>query len=206
MYKLIFVYRRAIIMMMISLFVFTLFLLFSSQLITLWSSVSIKKEGVKIEASIQQELNYISKQREEIISSRILNDAIKNSDLASLGIFLQTEVKKRNLDFIVITDRDGFVLARSGLTVQQGDNIFQTTLQGRNVARGETITAIVHGVKNPLTSISASYIFEQNNPIGSILVGQIFDTSYASLSGKIFKTGRTDRFLYAPGRHSRGQF
>lgn len=167
-------------MLTISLFVFTLILLFSSQLVTLWSTISIKKEGVSINASLQQELNNISEQRKEIISSRILNDVIKNNDLSSLSIFLQAEVKKRNLDFIVATDRDGFVLARSGITVQQGDNVFQTMIQGRNVAQGETVTTIIREVRNPLTSISASYIFEQNNPIGSILVGQILNNAYAT--------------------------
>lgn len=178
--KSVFAHRKEAVGVSAIFLLFTITLLFSSQLISFFSAFSIKKEGVQIEEKTQQELQGISQQREEIIASRVLNDAIKNNDLSQLGIIMQAELKKRNLDFIVVTDKDGFVLARSGLSVQQGDNVFQTTIQGRGVAQGETVTAIVRGIGNPLTSISNSFIFEQNKPIGSILVGRIFDTKYAN--------------------------
>ena len=176
----IFLYRREFVVIVICFLIFVTALLFSSPLIIFWSNFSIEKEGVKIEAAIQQELEDISIEREEIISSRILNDVIKNNDLSQLGILIQTEIEERDLDFIAVTDKDGFVLARSGLSSQQGDNIFQTMIQGKNMAQGETVTAIVRNVSNPLTAVSGSYIFEQNKPIGSILVEKIFNDAYAT--------------------------
>lgn len=163
-----------------TILVFTTILVFSNQLISFWSFTSTKEAEAQVELAIKQELIDISKQREEIIFSGILNSALKNNNLSQLLILAQDEVKKRNLDFIVITDKDGFVLARSGLSVQQGDNIFQTTIQGRDVALGKTVTKIVREIQNPLTFLSGSYIFEQNQPIGSIFVGHILNTAFAN--------------------------
>lgn len=162
------------------------------------SAFSIKKETAIVEVAFQQALNDISKQREEIISAGLLNDAIRNNDLSRIAILIQAEVEKRNLGFIVITDKDGFVLERSGLSVQQGDNIFQTMIQGKSVALGQTVTVIDRSTRYPLTAFSSSYIFEQNKPIGSILVGRIFDTEYADYFQKEYLGAGGQIVFYTP--------
>lgn len=172
-------HRRGIIGITISLLIFVIVLLFSSRLIGFWSAFSIEKQMFQIEKGVQQELSYISEQRELIIASKIFNNAIKTSDSPQLLNLIQAETKKRNLDFIIVTDKDGFVLAPSNLPAQQGDNIFLTLIQGEKIAQGETITAIIRTSRSPLSSISGSLVFEENKPIGSIIVGHIFNDSYA---------------------------
>lgn len=178
--KFIFAYRREVIVTTVSLLIFIIALLFSSQLINFWSAISIEKEETKVEAAIQQELQNISVQREQIIASGTLAGALKRNSPLELLAIAQAEAKKRNLDFVVITDKDGFVLARSHLPMQTGDNLFETTAHGRIIDMGETITVAVRGARSPLIFVSASPISDGGLPIGGITVGYTLDNSYAT--------------------------
>ncbi|MDO8676684.1 MAG: hypothetical protein Q7K16_03500 [Candidatus Azambacteria bacterium] len=178
--KFVFLHRKEFVVTTVSLLILVTALLFSSQLISFLSAISIKKEGVKIETAIQQELNTVSRQREEIISSKTLNNALEKKDLLQLLTIAQAEAKKREVSFIVVTDVDGFVLTRSHLPTQRGDNLFQTTAHGRIIAMGETVTAAIHGARSPLIFVSASPISDGNLPIGGITVGYALNNSYAT--------------------------
>lgn len=192
------VHRRGISVSVVCFLIFVSFLVFSERLINYGSTFSINREDTVVDKSIQLELERVSKERDEIISSGILNSALRNRDLAQLLTLINAEVKKRNVDYIVITDRDGFTLARSDETAQQGDNVFQSTAQGKRVAQGQTVTAIVRTVKNPLATISKSLIFEQNRSIGSILVGENIDNAYANSFNKKYLKPREKIFYYTP--------
>lgn len=172
-------HKNEIIVILLSVLVFVMILPFSNWLLGLWYTSSTDKQVAQFKTVFSQELNYISEQREQIISSKVLNDALKVGDSLELLTIVQAEAKERGLDFITVTDKDGFVLVRSHLPNQRGDNVFQTTIQGRRVAKGETITEIIRGVKNPLTSISDSLILENDKVIGSVVLGHIFNNSYA---------------------------
>lgn len=194
----VFLHRREIIGITISFLIFIIALLFSGRMIGFWSAFSIEKQMFQIEEGMRQDLGYISGQREAIIASKILNDALKKSDSPQLLNLVQNEAEKRNLDFIIVTDKDGFVLTRSNLPAQQGDNIFQTFTQGRKMAQGETVTAIVRTSRSPLSSMSGSLIFEENKPIGSVIVGHIFNDSYAiRFQEKYLKQRRAEVIFYA---------
>lgn len=172
-------HRREVVVITISILVFIVVLLFSSQLIFFWTTFSIDREKTRVEAALKQELDYVTKQREEIISLHILDEAFKNNDLSQLSALSQVEAKKRNLDSVSLTDKYGFIIYRTSLPGQMGDNIFQTTIHGREVAKGKTVNAIINGARIPLAIISASLVYEQNNPIGSVIVGRTVNNLYA---------------------------
>src|SRR3989344_9610016 len=113
--KNVFRYQREIIVLGVSLFVFTVLLGFSSQLINRWATFSIDKQTAPISKGIEESLQYVSEQRQAIITSRVLDSALVVGDQSRLLILVQAEAEKRGLDFVVVTDRDGFVLARSHL-------------------------------------------------------------------------------------------
>lgn len=161
------------------LLIFSIVLFFSSWLMGFWSTFSIDRQMLQVEKGFQQELSYISEQREAIMASKVLNAALKKNDSTQLLNLIQAEAERRRLDYIIVTDKDGFVLARSNLPAQQGDGIFQTSAQGRKMAQGEIVTAIVRTSRSPLSSMSGSLILEENKPIGSIIVGHILNDSYA---------------------------
>lgn len=178
--KFVFTHRKEVAVITITLLLFIITLVFSSQLVTSWSAFLIQEEVSRVEVVIQQELNFLSKQREQIISSKTINSALEKKDLLQLLTTVQAEAKNRGLSFIVVTDADGFVLARSHLPTQRGDNIFQATAHGRIIANGETVTAITPGVRTPLIFVSASQILDGALPIGGIIVGYTLDNSYAN--------------------------
>ncbi|MBI2063576.1 MAG: hypothetical protein HYT65_01115, partial [Candidatus Yanofskybacteria bacterium] len=185
-------HKNEIIVILISILVFVMILPFSNWLLNSWYTSSTYRQVAQFRTVFSQELNYITEQREQILSSKVLNDALKSGDPSQLLTIVQAEAKERGLDFITVTDKDGFVLVRSHLPDQRGDNVFQTTIQGRRVAKGETLTEIVRGVKNPLTSISDSLILEDDKVIGSIVLGHIFNNSYAAR----FRNGYLERGLH----------
>jgi len=139
-----FLHRREIIVITTSLLVFTIVLLFSNQLITFWSNFVIGEQMSQVEEGIQKELKNTAEERGQIIASETLVGALKRNSPLELLAIAQTEAKKRNLHFVVITDKDGFVLARSHLPTQTGDNFFLTSAYGRIIAEDETkaVTAV----------------------------------------------------------------
>ncbi|MBI2063245.1 MAG: hypothetical protein HYT61_03375 [Candidatus Yanofskybacteria bacterium] len=184
------IHKKEMIEILLSILVFVIIMLFSNWLLGLWYSYSTDKQIIQLKTVFSEELKYISDQREEIVSSGVLNDALKAGDTLELLSIVQAEAKERELSFIAVTDKDGFVLVRSHLPDQRGDNVFQTTIQGRRVAKGETVTEIVRGVKNPLAAISNSLILEDDKVIGAIVLGNLFNNSYAvRFQDKYLKNG-----------------
>ncbi|MBU6388742.1 hypothetical protein KGQ72_02635 [Patescibacteria group bacterium] len=172
-------YRRELAAVAISVAVFVTLLSFPALYLNKVSAFLIKDQVAKIDTITAQELSYLSQQREEIIASKVLNDALKSGDSAKLLSIAQSEALRRGLDFIVVTDKDGFVLARSHLPGQIGDNVFQTTIQGPKIATGETVTAVIRGVNNPLVPTSGSLILEDGKSIGALILGDIINNNYA---------------------------
>jgi len=74
--KNVFRYQREIIVLGVSLFVFTVLLGFSSQLINRWATFSIDKQTAPISKGIEESLQYVSEQRQAIITSRVLDSAL----------------------------------------------------------------------------------------------------------------------------------
>jgi len=192
-----FLHRREIIVTIISVSIFVIVLSFSSKLINFWNTFSSKREEIKIETATQKELNNISQQREQIIASGVFINPLKRGDVLEILTTSQIEAKKRNVD-VVITDKDGFVFSRSHMPGQQGDNIFQTTIQGINISEGKVVTDVVRGARSPLTLISGSFIKENDKPIGSIIVGHLLNDIYATdLQKEYLKDGEQIVF-YTP--------
>lgn len=174
-----FFHRREIIALVTTILIFLVILSLPCAIIDFWGDFSFKKDEARIEVATQKELDDISKQREEIIKSEVFNAPLKRDDLLDILTISQFESKKRNID-IIVTDKDGFVFNRSHMLGQRGDNIFQTTLQGIDVAKGEIVTSVVKGSRSPLELISSSLILEKGKPIGSIFVGHVFNDNYAA--------------------------
>lgn len=173
-------YYKELISASVSLLFFSALLSSSGQLLGAWNALFVENQRARVESGLQQELGYFSRQREEIISSKVLNNALREENSSRLLAIAQDEARNRTVN-VVIADADGFVLVRSHLPGQKGDNILRTTVYGNLVARGETVTAIVRGARNPLISISGSLIRNDDGEvIGSISVGRTFNHDYAS--------------------------
>jgi len=192
-------YRREFVALAISIAAIATLLLFSGSFLNSVSAFLIRNQISNVDTVMNQEFNYLSQQREELIASKVFNTFLKKGDSLGLRTAAQREAKDRGLGFITMTDSNGFVLSRSHLPGQIGDNIFQTTPQGARIAQGETVTAVVRGVNNPLASISGSLILEEGKTIGGLVLGFIIDDSYAKrLQEKYF--GSDSRILFYTNR------
>jgi hypothetical protein len=192
-------HRGGIIAITAGLFIFVIALCFSSRLMSFCGASSIEKQMTRIEQGLQRELGYISEQRKAIIASEILNDALKKNDAPQILGLIQAEAEKRNVDCIIVTDKHGFVLARSNLPLQYGDNIFQTIVYGKKISQGEAVAAVDRTTRSPLSSISGSLIAEDNDTAGSIIISHVFNDSYAEcLREKYLKPGAEIVFYASP--------
>lgn len=172
-------YRREFVATAISTLVFVVLIATSGLYLNRVNSFFVRGQSVSVDSVIQQELAYLSLQREAIIASKVLNDDLRSGDADRLLTEARFEAKKRGFDFIVVIDKNGFVLTRTHLPRRVGDNIFQTTVQGARIAQGETVTAVIRGVNNPLTSMSGSLVLEDGKVIGALIVGNIINNAYA---------------------------
>ncbi|MFZ2049232.1 MAG: hypothetical protein WAV25_02980 [Minisyncoccia bacterium] len=151
---------REIIVISISISIFVVTLLFLNQLISARRIHLIRNEEKIINNALKNELSTTNTQRKEILASETFNNTIKNGDLLGILSLSQEEAKTRNIGSIVITDKNGFVLARSHLPTQRGDNIYLTTSWGRLISSGETVTSATKGSRTPIIFTSASPIVD----------------------------------------------
>jgi len=157
----------------------------------------IKSEISKTEEALNQELVYISEQTKEIVDSGILNENIKNKDILTLLSLLNDQIKKRNLDVMIVTDKDGIVLTRTQAIEQRGDNIFQTTAWGRILSKGKDITFIEKGRPLPLVLVSCYPIKEDEELIGSVCSAYSMNDKYAIKFKKKYLFGWTELAFYS---------
>jgi len=157
----------------------------------------IKSEISKTEKSLDQELSYVSKQTKEIVDSRIINESIKNRDILTLLSLLNDQIEKRNLDVMVVTDKNGIVLTRTQAIEQRGDNIFQTTAWGRILSKGEEVTFIEKGRPLPLVLVSCYPIKEDKELIGSLCSAYSMNNEYAIKFKKKYLAGWTELAFYS---------
>lgn len=197
-FHLIHAWRNEIVAVGATLLLCAALLVISNPLLSAWQANSVQVQSAKVEDAIDEELVYLSKQREEIIASQVFQNALVENNAPRILSIAVAEAEKRNLDFVVITDKNGFVLARSHLPNQKGDNVFQTTEQGVLVADGETVTAIVRGARSPLVSMSDSLIVEDGEISGSIVVGDVFTDEYAREFQKKYLNEDTHIAFYTP--------
>ncbi len=174
-------HRKDIIILAISLSVFEGVLFSSTQLVNLWESQSINRQLSRVEGGIQAELQSASLQREQILASEVFTGPLKRGNPVEILAVAQAEAKKRALDFIVVTDKNGFVLARAHLPLQTGDNFFLTSAYGRIIAKGEasSVTVIERGPRVPLIFVSVSQVLDGGAQIGGITIGYSLYDSYA---------------------------
>ncbi len=171
---------KEVVAVVIAVFVLIITIIFSGPYVNSVGFFMVGKQVSKVDDVVKKEFEYISQQRQEIIESKVFDDALIEGDPSKILDIAQFEVKKRELDYIVVTDKNGFVLARTHLPNQIGDNVFQTTAQGVKIGRGETVTAVVRGAKKPLALSSASVVLDEGKVIGSVILGYLIDDSFAN--------------------------
>ncbi len=176
--KLIRVYYRELAVAAVCFLIFAAVLIFARPVLVALSIHQAGKEEKRVSEIIKRDLSEVSEQRREIIDSGVFINPLERNNLLDILVVAQAEAKKRNAD-IIITDKDGFVLARSHMPGQRGDNIFQTTNHGREIAEGEIITAVVRGGRNPLVLVSGSYIKDKDKHLGALIVSHLLNDTYA---------------------------
>ncbi|MFA5392176.1 MAG: cache domain-containing protein [Candidatus Paceibacterota bacterium] len=162
----------------LTLVIFFISLFFSQKIIYSFSPF-IKDEISHTEKSLNQELGYIAEQTKQVAESGFLNPYIEKRDILNILSFLNDEKKNKDLETILVTDKEGVVLTRTETVAEQGDNIFQTTIWGRALSQGIEVASIEKGRLSPLIMVAGQLIKKDGETIGSLFSSYSFDDKYA---------------------------
>ncbi|MCX6740802.1 MAG: hypothetical protein NTY61_00160, partial [Candidatus Parcubacteria bacterium] len=139
---------------------------------------------------LDQEEQLLLNQVKEVVQSKIVDPYLTNTNPADLFSLLNREKDKRGLFNLIVTDKDGIVLARTQKAFAYGDYVFYTTTWGHFVARGEDISAIAMSKYFPLVLSGGTPFLHDNKIVGGIFSGYRLDDSYAkSFQKKYFHNG-----------------
>lgn len=110
-----------------------------------------------------------------------LNDYIQHKDKDNL-LYLIDRFKGQILaPSILVTDKNGLILARTPDIFNIGYYVFQTSAWGREVAKGLGFHTISEGNQSPLVLVGAMPLFDAENFFsGAVIIGSPFDDRLAS--------------------------
>lgn len=195
--KFFFIHRRKFLPALAGVFLFLFLLTHLNDFAEIFHDYRFQKQGFEIKNLLDKKLNYAIQQRDDIISSRVFDVFAEERNSFQVLVVAQNEAQKRNLDFIVVTDNSGFVLARSHMPSQRGDNVFVTVPAARKIAEGQKVAGIFRGGRSPLAIVAGSPIVKDNKIIGAVILGYVINDEYAGKLKKQLPFAQTELAFYS---------
>ena len=175
--KLFFRHLRVLILFLILILVVPIF--FISDESIFWINNKFAQRDVEnITNGLNTELEYISKEADELAVSGLFNKYIVNEDVLSISSLVTEEARTRQLSGMLVTDKDGVVLSRFNAVTIRGDYIFNSNTWADTLLNQDKITIIEKDNIWPLIMISAQYIKDNDDKIGIIGVGHVLNDDY----------------------------
>jgi len=171
--------RALILTLLLVLILLSIVLFFSERITYALYQPFVKSVVSQTKKSLNQNLEYLSEQTKQIASSGNLNYYIEKKDPLNFLSILDNERKNRNIGIMLVTDKEGVVLSRTGETFLQGDYIFLTTSWGRALLDGKDVKSFEKGTSLPLIMIAGDFIKKDGEIIGSLFSGYSLDNEYA---------------------------
>lgn len=170
--------KETIISLLLMIFFIFLYLPLYHTIFNYKSEVYLNKEIKQAEVIIQNELGYLLEQANEISKIDIIHDKIEKKEIVDMLGILNYEREERDIDTMLVVDKNGIAISRVPAIPQKGDNIFQLTPFGRVVAKKKSVTSIENGQTIPLLFAAGVPIIEESEIVGAIFTGQAINNEY----------------------------
>jgi hypothetical protein len=131
------------------------------------------------EDGINAEFRKLSQEVRELAASKVISFYLEKGDREKLLAYSVEEARRRGLDGLLITDKDGMVLSRASLAMRQGDYVSQTTGWGRALTMGEKVASIEATTNGGTSLIAGEPLFNNGEQIGGVAVGYALNDARA---------------------------
>ncbi len=149
------------------------------QLLLWQENLTLNQREIMINKYIQDEVEHLGQAARTLSQEPDLIKMIEGRQVGVLGAWLKAKKEQYKLGGLLATDKDGLVLARAKFSDKRGDYIFQSTVWGEALSRGQSFVSKEKGQVAPFIGVGAVPLMRQGQVVGSVVATYIFDDAYA---------------------------
>ncbi|MDO8564825.1 MAG: cache domain-containing protein [bacterium] len=142
-----------------------------------WQFEAVEEQ---LQEMLQEDAQAVSRHARDLASSEVVKRYIAGGAVTELLGYTAEESKRLGINFITVTDKEGFVLSRTTLPTFRGDYLPGTTPATASALTGTPFTSLVAGISSPLYIISGVPVIADGVQIGAVFAGHPLDSAYAA--------------------------